>query len=136
MDAKISIHDNFVLSYTVDCEKESITFHTVFRDNEPHEYTGIIFLKVAGYHFEGDNLGTLLFDIYQASPEEIYSTHRNLFERLKNYAWPAINYSTEQDLMDKLRDKNVKGFLISSSYGMGGFVLAEEMQITPSVKQD
>jgi hypothetical protein len=135
MDAEISIHDNYVLSYTIDCEKQSITFRTVFHDNEPHEYTEIIFTKVAGYHFEGDNFQTILFDIYQSSPEEIYASHSELFERRKDYAWP-FDYNTKQDLMEKLDKKSVKGFLISSSYGMDGFVLAAEMQITPSVKQD
>lgn len=134
MDAEISIHDNTVLSYTIDCKKESITFHTALDDNEPHEHIDIIFLKVAGYHFEGDNFGTILFDIYQASPEEVYSAYGDLFERLKSYAWPAVNYSTEQDLMGKLRNRGVKGFLLSSSYGMTGFVLAEEMQVIPFAK--
>ena len=135
MDAEISIHDNHVLSYAIDCKKENITLCTVFYDNEPHEYTDIIFTKVAGYHFEGDNFQTILFAIYRASPEEIYASHSELFERRKNYAWP-FNYNTKQDLMEKLDKKGVKGFLISSSYGMEGFVLAEEMQITPFVKQD
>lgn len=135
MNVEISIHDNSVLSYTIDCEKEKITFHTIFYDNEPHEYTDIIFLKVAGYYFEGDNFQTILFDIYQASPEEVYASYHELFERRKNYAWP-FSYSAKQELIEKLDGKGVKGFLISSSYGMEGFVLAEKMQITPSAKQD
>ena len=135
MDTKISIHDNFVLSYTIDCEKQNITFHTVFHDNEPHEYTEITFLKVAGYCFEGDNFQTILFDIYQATPEEVYNSNSELFERRKNYAWP-FDYNTKQELIEKLDKKGVRGFFISSSYGMDGFVLAEEMQITPSVKRD
>ena len=134
MDAGISIHDNLVLSYTIDCEKESITFHTVFyRDNEPHEYTDMIFLRVAGYHFEGDNFRTILFNIYPSSPEEVYTSYHELFERRKNYAWP-FSYNTKEELIEKLDKKGVKGFLISSSYGMEGFVLAEEMQITPFTK--
>ena len=134
MDAEISIHDNTVLSYTIDCEKESITFHTAFHDNEPHEYTDIIFSKVAGYHFEGDNFQTILFDIYQASPEEVYTSHSELFERRKNYAWP-FSYNAKQELTEKLDKKGVKGFVISSSYGMEGFVLAQEMQIIPSANK-
>ena len=135
MGTEISIHDNSILSYTIDCEKESITFHTVLSDNEPHEYTDVIFTKVVGYHFEGDNFQTILFDIYQASPEEVYASHCELFERRKNYAWP-FNYNSKQGLMEKLDKKSVKGFFISSSYGMEGFVLAEEMQIKSSVKED
>lgn len=133
MNTEISIHDNLVLSYTIDCVKKTIVLHTVFYDNEPHEHTGIIFSEVFAYHFEGDNFQTILFDIDQVSPEEVHSAYRDLFERRKNYAWP-FSYSTEQELLGKLNDKSVRGFLVSSSYGMEGFVLAEEMRITPLLK--
>ena len=131
MNAKISIHDNRVLSYTIDCVKKTIVLHTVFYDSESHEYTDEIFSEVAGYHFEGDNFQTILFDVNQVSPEEVYSAYRDLFERGKNYAWP-FDYSTEQELLRKLNDKSVKGFVVSSSYGIEGFVLAEGMKITSS----
>ena len=134
MPAEVSIHDNLVLSYTVDCRDKKIIFRIAFYDAEPHEYTDIIFSEVVAYHFEGDNCQTILFDILQASPEEIYLSHREVFERKKNYAWP-FDYNTEQELLKKLNDKSIKGFLISSSYGMDGFVLAENMQMTLTVKQ-
>src|SRR5690349_14293085 len=129
MSAEISVHDNLIVSYTVDCQEQRITLRTAFDSNDLHEDTDVIFSGVVGYHFEGDNFGTILFDIAQVSPEEVYSAYRDVFERRKSYAWPTIDSGTEQELMDKLRNRNVKGFLISSSYGMEGFVLAEEMRL-------
>ena len=132
MPDKISIHDNFVLSYTVDCREKQITLRTAYLDGETDEYTEIVFSGVAAYHFERDNFSTILFDIEEASPEQVYADYRNLFERNKNYGWPEIRYDTEAELLAALKSKGVKGFLISSSYGMDGFVLAQEMRLLPS----
>ncbi len=130
MAEEISIHDNLVLSYTVDCRDKKIIIHTAY-DAEPYEYTDIVFLQVAGYHFENDNFGTILFGIDQAEVEEVYLSYTQLFERRKNDAWPFV-YVGKQDLLEKLGGKGVKGFFVSSSYGLTGFVLAEEMQTMPS----
>ena len=71
----------------------------------------------------------LIFDVREASLEEVYSAYRDVFERNQNYAWPETSYETEAELIALLKTQAVKGFLISSSYGMEGFVLAREMRL-------
>ena len=92
----------------------------------------IIFSDVAAHHFERGNLCTILFGVEETSPEGVYATYQDVFERNKNYGWSAIRYDTEVELIAELKAQAMKGFLISSSYGMDGFVLAQEMRLLPS----
>jgi len=131
MTAEISIHDNFLLSYTVDAGEKRITLHTAYYDREPHEFTDVLFTGVLAYHFEGDDLRTVLFDIEQTSFQHIYKNHQDLFEHRKNYGWPLSSYNTVEELMQTLTDLNIQAFEISSACGLDGFVLAQEMQILP-----
>ncbi len=123
----ISVHDNFMISYSVLCQKREIHLHTTFLDKEPHEYTDIIFFGVVLYHFECDNLDTIIFDIEEAALEDVYAEYEDLFSRLKNYAWITFDYESKEDLFQKMREKNVKAFTINSSYGLAGWVWAENM---------
>lgn len=132
MSNKISVHDNFVLSYMVNCQERQITLYTVYVDQEPNEHTNIIFTGVAAHYFERDNFQTILFDVEEASLEHVYSMYQEVFERNKNYCWPNISYSTQSELIAALKVQSIKGFLISSSFGMDGLVLAQEMQIVPA----
>ena len=123
----ISVHDTFLISYSVLCRKRKIHLHTAFLDKEPHEYTDVIFSGVVIYHFEGDNLDTIIFDIEEAELEDIYAEYEHLFSRLKNYAWVTFTYESKEDLFQKMREKNVKAFRINSSYGLAGWIWAENM---------
>src|ERR1044072_6847263 len=123
----ISVHDNFLISYSVLCQQRKIHLHTAFLDKEPHEYTDVIFSGVVIYYFEGDNLDTIIFEIEEAELEDIYAEYEHLFSRLKNYAWITFAYESKEDLFQKMREKNVKAFTISSSYGLAGWIWAEHM---------
>jgi len=123
----ISVHDNFLISYSVFCRKREIYLHTAFLDIEPHEYTDVIFSGVVLYHFECDNLDTIIFDIGEAELEHAYAEYEDLFSRLKNYAWITFAYESKEDLFRKMRERNVKAFTINSSYGLAGWVWAEDM---------
>jgi hypothetical protein len=49
----LSVHDNLLISYEVQCEARLITLRTEFRaENKPTEFTNIVFKGVQGYSFE------------------------------------------------------------------------------------
>ncbi len=120
----ISIHDNQLLSYSVFCDLREIHFHTAFED----EYTDIIFAGVVIYHFEGDNFKTVLFDIAETTLEDIYAEFESLFSRLKNHSWLRESYETEHNLIEQMRAKHIKAYRIHSSYGLNGWIWAENMR--------
>ena len=124
---EISVHDNFLISYEVLCEEREIHLHTAFLDSEPHEYTDVIFHGVAAYHFAGDNLHTIIFNVEEVDVEEIYSEYEGMFVESKNYAWP-MPYASREALLRKMNDEKVRGFIIHSSYGLGGWIWARGMR--------
>ena len=69
MSEQFSIHDNELLSYTVNCADSKITLRTAYREREPYEFTDVIFSGVVAYHFESDNFNTIIFDITASKPQ-------------------------------------------------------------------
>ena len=56
----LSIHDNLLVSYEVQCEARTIMLHAEYRvENEPTQFTNVVFKGVQGYHFEMMHLETL-----------------------------------------------------------------------------
>lgn len=62
MPDEISVHDNLVLSYTIDSQEQRITLRTIFQEAEPPERTDVVFTGVLARHFECDTLRTILFE--------------------------------------------------------------------------
>ena len=128
----ISLHDNRILSYIVECEQRRITLHTASEEEKQAERTSVIFSEVAAHHFEGGDFNTIIFDIASTPLKEIYDSYLDVFERRKPYGWLVFNYRTRAELLEKLREREIQGFVLSSSYGMYGFVLAREMRVEPT----
>ena len=69
-----------------------------------------------------------MFDIEEAPVEQVYEEYAEVFRGGKNDGWPIASYSGQEDLVARLRDQGVRAYVVSSSYGMSGFVLAEAME--------
>ncbi len=126
---KLSVHDNILLSYSVLADKQKIHFHTEFRDREPPEFTDIMFDGVIGYHFERDNFQTIIFDIDETDVEVIYAEDRELFETGRKFCWPGPWNKSDESVLTYLIENEIKGFYLSSSLGMVGWVLAKSMRL-------
>lgn len=123
----ISVHDNRLLSYCVNNDTREIRLHTVYEDGEPQEHTDVVFSGVAAYHFEQDNFGTIIFDIRAAEAAAIYAGDKERFKTGQKYGWPGVWNTSETAALAYLLAQGVKGFVLSSSYGMNGWVLARSM---------
>ncbi len=123
-----SIHDNNVYAYLVQCEQKRIVLHSEYKDGPSIEFTDVIFSGVVAHHFENVLNGNILFDITEVEIEQIVQRWADLFARRKNYAWPVV-YDTPEELISFLNLQRIKGFEIGSSFGMTGWVLAENMEL-------
>jgi len=127
-----SIHDNNVYSYCILCESRRIVLHTEYsfpRDGAT-EYIDITFCDVMAHHFESVSQGNCLFGIDEVPVEKLIGDWAELFTRQKPFGWPAIQYNDPQELVTKLKQNGIKGYDISSSYGLTGWVLAGSMDVT------
>jgi hypothetical protein len=126
---EISVHDNIVTGYEVSCEKRELVIHTEFRDIEPKEKTDIIFRGVEAYHLDRDNMNSILFDVTERSIEGIMEDFSPEFESGVKYAWPGPWNESSQSCREYFVKQNCKGWEISSSYGLEGFVIAKHRDL-------
>jgi hypothetical protein len=136
---QISIHDNILYGYAVMNDQDqsrsyTITFYTEFLDSPSIEYTDVVFTGVVAHYFENELPNSILFDIEQSDLKSTYELVPELFERLTNYGWPCP-YTTLDDLFATLEAKHIQAFLISASYGLDGWVWAEEMNTVQRVER-
>jgi len=123
-----SIHDNICHGFEFNGQQNSLILHTTFSDESTQENTDVIFSNVWTHHIEGIQDGNILFDIRETDYSTVQATFSDVFQRLENQAWP-VEKKQNRNLTDLMDEGKIKAFIINSSYGMTGFVLAEEMTI-------
>lgn len=125
MQSSISVHDNFIYVYTVDCKNQRIVLHTAYLDNEPHEWTDLVFRDVVAHHFEHVQTDNIIFDMEEDDLASVVNANADLFRDSWRYGWPSVEYAGDlQVLISQLQATSVRAFVINSSFGMHGWVLA------------
>jgi hypothetical protein len=129
---EISVHDNFLVSYEVLCERRKLRLCTEYRDGgEPYEITDVTFSGVVAYDFRHDSeMGTIIFDIAEVPGANIYTQHCDQFRAGLNYGWPGQWAESAESAERYFQQHSIRGFEVSSSCGMDGWILAREMQKT------
>lgn len=130
MEPQISIHDNNIYGYSVDCRGRRIVLHTAFHDRQPSEYTDAVFTHVIAHHFEHVLESNILFDIEQISLEDFITQNADIFKLSWQHDWPPLKFRGDMaQLLSSLQSTNAQAFLIASSYGLSGWVLAKDLKL-------
>lgn len=108
----IPVHDNFLLSYSVFGREKEIRFRTASPDDEPHEYTDVIFSGVIPYHFEHYNL------------QALFDEDRFVFRYGRKQARPLV-CEPKEDLLCRIHEEDVRTFGVQSSRSLSGWVWAQ-----------
>jgi hypothetical protein len=133
-----SLHDDFLVSYEVNCETRQIKLRAK-RDpripivDEERTSRTIVFNGVEGYQFANDNFGNIIFSLEAVSVEQILAGHGS--QIAESYRLGGAPNSWAADLSSApqvLAAKGVQGFVLSSSYGLSGWVLAKEALVEPT----
>jgi hypothetical protein len=130
----LSVHNNLLISYEVQCEARRIILRTECRvKNEPTQYVNVVFTGVQGYHFENDAFGNIIFG-FETVPIEQFLTEYGpeISESYRMAGSPGPWAATLETASAYLQDQATQGFILSSSYGLDGWVLAREMSIVPA----
>ena len=126
-----SVHDSLVIGYTVDGARRTIVLRC-----EPHHGDGMAadvrFSGVLAYHFEGDCLQNIVFDIAEVPIDVIVGDGSAFAERNAEFGWPRGWDPHREGPAEFLRRCKGRCFELSSSYGMCGWVAAERMDIVPT----
>jgi hypothetical protein len=127
----LSVHDNLLVSYEVQCEARTITLRTEYRGgNRPAEFTNVIFEGVQGYRFENDAFGNVILAVEAVPVEHLLAEFgADISESYRMAGSPGPWAADIASAPAYLRGHGVKGFMLSSSYGLSGWVLAREISI-------
>ena len=121
-----SIHDNNIYSIEIRCEENIIILHTNFLEEDASEHTDVIFSGVMGHRFENVLEGNLIIDIEEWEPEKFYIAFETALQTYCRYGFPLI-FSNSEGFCIAMLQKKLKAFVIDSSYGLFGWVIANNM---------
>jgi hypothetical protein len=131
-----SLHDNFLTSYEVNCEARQIKLHAKPDPRDPakneQQPRTIVFDGVEGYRFENDAFGNIIFSLQTVSIERVFADYGDRI--LESYRLAGAPGPWAEDLgsaTQLLRAKGVQGYIISSSYGLSGWILAARAVVEP-----
>jgi hypothetical protein len=72
----LSVHDNLLISYEVQCEARTIILRTEYRvKSGPTEFINVIFKEVQGYRFENDAFGNIIFGLETVPVEQLLTEY-------------------------------------------------------------
>lgn len=128
-DNMSKIHDNEIISYEVDLKNQKIIIHTENPYSELIKNADIIFSDVLAHFFKTELSGSIIFDIDKYDIIQFLKDNSDLLKTEKNYGWP-IDYNTIEELTERLLKDQYSYYVISSSYGLNGWVLAKSYVIT------
>lgn len=127
MGADISVHDHFVYAYGVDCGGRRVVLHMVYPGAE--RFVDVVFREVAAHWFEYARADSILFDVEEVDVEALVQEHAGVFEKSWRYGWPQMPYSGDlKVLVERLRAGGVRGYEVSASLGLSGWVLAKSCE--------
>ncbi|MGX7137019.1 hypothetical protein ACWOCD_04010 [Enterococcus silesiacus] len=119
-----SIHDYEIDSYSVDFKKNMLIMNVSSNQYKKQ----IIFYDVFCYRFYEEMPYSIIFDLEERPIESFYTENKELLIQTKNYVWP-IMYDSLQELAAKIKDSNLHYQVLTSSYGLNGWILAERVEI-------
>ena len=121
------------MGYSVSCDKRRIVFHTEYPRGDTDEKTDVVFSAVEAYFFYGDNMQSILFDIKACDIDRILNRFADEFEAGVGYCWPGSWNTSMAACREHLAHQQFQAWIIHPSYGMGGFVIAEDMELKQSL---
>jgi hypothetical protein len=134
MKALPSFHDDFLVSYEVDCEARRIKLRAKPDDrvkaNKDLPIRAIVFEGVEGYQFENDAFGNIIFSLERISVEQLLANYGSkIVESYRRSGAPGPWAADIAAATQSLEAKGVQAFELSSSYGLSGWILAKEVLV-------
>lgn len=122
-----SVHDNEIVSYEVNLRSEKIIMHTEYQTSSIFKKMDLIFSGVLVHLFEQELPGSIILNIIRYDIIEFLEDNSELLKKHKPYCWPFY-YKTEEELREKVTTGEYYYYVISSSYGLNGWVVAKDYE--------
>ena len=120
------MHDNYIVGYSVDVKKKNIVIKTY--NNTKEKQNEILFLEVLTHSFKCIIDYNIISDIEEYEISAFCIDNQEELKKMEGYCWP-IDYQTESELIEFLKNNDYKYIRVNSSYGMFGWILAKSYEI-------
>src|SRR5450631_1603351 len=123
-----SLHDWLLVAYEVKCEERRIAiFARHWSTSDSSIDCTIEFMGVEAYRLKNDAFGNIVFSWLEVSAEKILLDYRSEIEESYKWAGAPGPWAADCSTADAiLGARGIKGFVLSSSYGLSGWLLAKE----------
>ncbi len=119
-----NVHDYIIKSYTVNFEDKKITLEVSNKIKEKQ----VVFHNIFTYKFYDEMPYSVILDLEERSLDNFFSENEELLQQGEKRAWP-IMYDSFEELENEIRNAHVAYQVLYSSYGMNGWVLAEQVEV-------
>ena len=129
-----SFHDDFLVGYEVDCEGREIKLHIKPAASVAQQArcSTVLFTGVEGYRFENDAFGNIIFDLETVDLAGFVSEYGSELAESFRVAGALGTWVSDLDgAPRRLSEQGIQAFVLSSSYGLSGWVLAREASVVP-----
>lgn len=96
------------------------------------EVRTLVFAGVEGYHFENDAFGNIISDLEEVVAERLLAACREEIQKSFQISGAlGVWVNDISDAPNLLRERGVRGFILTSTLGLSGWVLAKEASVVP-----
>lgn len=119
-----SLHDYEILNYNINFKNSLLTIDvTNDESNKRIDFVGTI-----AHQFSDEIPYSIILDLDELDIKHFFSSNKDLLEEKKNSGWPLM-YSSVEELEKMIQESDIRYYVLYSSYGMTGWVLAERVEI-------
>lgn len=118
------VHDTIVLSCSADFEARTLYILTKTEDGQR---VSISFTGLMAHFFENVILDNILSGMDEITTDGFFKKYSALLNRSMPYGFPAC--CSIEDLQKRMEHEHIRVFVIDSSLGLCGFVLALEVKV-------
>ena len=116
------LHDNRVLRYSADCEAHTLHIDT---QTETGEKVSVRFTGLLAHWFENVIQDNILFGMDEITVDGFFQQYEDLLGGTISYGFPAC--CSIEELRERMDREHIRVFVIDSSLGLCGLVLAQEV---------
>ena len=119
-----NLHDNRVLRYCADFEAHTLHMET---QTEAGENVSVHFTGLLAHWFKNVIRDNILFDMEEITLEGFFQQYKDFLNESLHFGFPAC--CSIEELRERMEREHIRVFVIDSSFGLCGFVLAQEVEL-------
>src|SRR5260221_4121420 len=123
-----SWHDYHLNGYRVDSERREVSLSLKWPEHTSVDMPSaqLVFSGVVDYFFEHDLGSNIVFAIEESPIESFVRANARVFEQEQKWGWPRSWKGSVEETIRHLKEKRLKVWVLSTSYGLSGWVLGLE----------